>query len=309
VSLAVEQNQVAFLTVTSSAFLPLASPYDSVIALIFLGVAGIGAAASLFGPRLAVSVSSWIVAIILGLCTVYQPIAGSFAMRAISFAALLIGAGLVLDRLNRKWAIAAASIAASAGVLASGLVYGPLAPDQAYFGPQRQAPALVVAAAEVDEGIRTLRIDVNDNQVDAELLWGAGRSLEQTSLAYQLLLPASPIASELAQLSGSLVAGNPTGVRDLLSSLGIDFVLLEGEHQESISAARAAIDSMTMLQAAGQTPYGHLWQVVGSASNIPSSLESPSNRNLQLVILAGFLLLAIPTPASIRGAKRLVKQK
>jgi hypothetical protein len=63
------------------------------------------------------------------------------------------------------------------------------------------------------------------------------------------------------------------------------------------------------MQAAGQTPYGHLWQVVGSASNTPSSLESPSNRNLQLGILAAFLLLAIPTPASIRGAKRLVKQK
>ncbi|MEZ7827206.1 MAG: hypothetical protein QMA94_04785, partial [Aquiluna sp.] len=189
------------------------------------------------------------------------------------------------------------------------LVYGPLAPDQAYFGSQRQVPALVVAAAEVDEGIRTLRIDANGNQVDAELLWGAGRSLEQTSLAYQLLLPASPITSELAQLSGSLVAGNPSGVQDLLSSIGIDFVLLEGDHQESISAARAAIDSMTMLQAAGQTPYGHLWQVVGSASNTPPSHQSPSNRNLQLGILAAFLLLAIPTPASIRGAKRLVKQK
>ena len=309
VSLAVEQNQVAFLTVTSSAFLPPASPYESVIALVFLGAAGIGAVASLFGTRLAVSVSSWVVAIILALGAVYQPIAGSFAMQAISLAALLVGSGLFLDQLSRKWVIAAASIFASAGVMTSGLVYGPLAPDQAYFGSQRQVPALVVAAAEVDEGIRTLRIDANGNQVDAELLWGAGRSLEQTSLAYQLLLPASPITSELAQLSGSLVAGNPSGVQDLLSSIGIDFVLLEGDHQESISAARAAIDSMTMLQAAGQTPYGHLWQVVGSASNTPPSHQSPSNRNLQLGILAAFLLLAIPTPASIRGAKRLVKQK
>jgi GT2 family glycosyltransferase/uncharacterized membrane protein len=309
VLLAIEQNQFALLTVTGSAFLLPAGLYESVTALIFLGVAGIGAVASLFGARLAVSVSSWVVAIILGVGSVYQPIAGSFALQALSLAALLVGAGLFLDGLKRKWAITAVSIAASAGAVASGLVLGPLAPSQVSFGSQRQAPALVVAAAEVDEGIRTLRIDANGNQLDVELLWGAGRSLEQTSLAYQLLLPASPIANELAQLSGSLVAGNPSGVQELLSSLGIDFVLLQGDNQESISAARVAIDSMTILQAAGQTPYGHLWQVVGSANNTPSSLESPSNKNLQLGILAAFLLLAIPTPASIRGAKRLGKQK
>ena len=309
VLLAVEQNQFALLTVSSSAFLLPASLYGSVTALFFLGAAGICAAASLFGTRLAVSVSSWVVAIILALGSTYQPIAGSFAMQALSLAALLVGTGLFLDDLKRKWAITAASIAASAGAVAAGLVFGPLAPSQVSFGSQRQAPALVVAAAEVDEGIRTLRIDANGNQIDVELLWGAGRSLEQTSLAYQLLLPASPISNELAQLSGSLVAGNPSGVQDLLSSMGIDFVLLQGDHQESISAARVAIDSVTMLQAAGKTPYGHLWQVVGSAKNTPSSLESPSNKNLQLGVLAAFLLLAIPTPASIRGAKRLGKQK
>jgi hypothetical protein len=60
-------------------------------------------------------------------------------------------------------------------------------------------------------------------------------------------------------------------VAELLLVLGIDFVLLDGEDQESISSARVAIDSMTMLQAAGETPYGYLWQVLGATADNPSS--------------------------------------
>jgi len=309
VLLAFEQNQWALLSVTSSAFLLPQSPYASVIALIFLGSAALPAIASLFGTRLAVSVSAWVVAIILWFGSLYQPIAGSFAMQALSFAALLVGVGLFLDGITKKWAIATASLAASAGVLASGFVFGPLAPTQSYFGTQRQAPALVVAASEVDVGVRTLKIDVSGDQVDAELEWGTGETLEQKSLAYELLLPESPIAAELAQLTGSLVAGNSSGVAELLLGLGVDFVLLDGVDQESISSARVAIDSMTMLQAAGETPYGYLWQVVGASADTPSSAETSDSKNLELGILAAFLLLAIPTPASIRGTRRARSEK
>jgi len=309
VLLAFEQNQWALLSVTSSAFLLPQSPYASVIALIFLGSAALPAIASLFGTRLAVSVSAWVVAIILWFGSLYQPIAGSFAMQALSFAALLVGVGLFLDGITKKWAIATASLAASAGVLASGFVFGPLAPTQSYFGTQRQAPALVVAASEVDVGVRTLKIDVSGDQVDAELEWGTGETLEQKSLAYELLLPESPIAAELAQLTGSLVAGNSSGVAELLLGLGVDFVLLDGVDQESISSARVAIDSMTKLQAAGETPYGYLWQVVGARADTPSSAETSGSKNLELGILAAFLLLAIPTPASIRGTRRARSEK
>lgn len=309
VLLAFEQNQWALLSVTSSTFLLPQSPYASVIALIFLGSAALPATASLFGTRLAVSVSAWVVAIILWFGSLYQPIAGSFAMQALSLAALLVGAGLFLDGITKRWAIATASLAASAGVLASGFAFGPLAPTQSYFGTQRQAPALVVAASEVDEGVRTLQIDVSGDRVDVQLEWGAGETLEQKSLAYELLLPESPIAAELAQLTGSLVAGNSSGVAELLLGLGVDFVLLDGVDQESIASARVAIDSMTMLQAAGETPYGYLWQVVGSSVETPSSAETSDSKNLELGILAAFLLLAIPTPASIRGTRRARSEK
>jgi hypothetical protein len=168
---------------------------------------------------------------------------------------------------------------------------------------------LVVAASEVDVGVRTLKIDVIGDQVDAQLDWGAGKTLEQKSLAYELLLPESPIAAELGQLTGSLVAGNSSGVAELLLVLGIDFVLLDGEDQESISSARVAIDSMTMLQAAGETPYGYLWQVLGATADTPTSARRSDSKNLELGILAAFLLLAIPTPASIRGTRRARSEK
>jgi len=304
-----EENQWALLSVTSSAFLLPQSSYSSVIALIFLGSAALTAAASLFGNRLAVSVSAWVIAIIFWFGSLYQPIAGSFAMQALSFAALLVGAGLFLDGITERWAIASASFAASAGLFASGFAFGPLAPTQSYFGTQRQAPALVVAASEVDVGVRTLKIDVSEDQVDAQLDWGAGKTLEQKSLAYELLLPESPITDELSQLTGSLVAGNSSGVAELLLVLGIDFVLLDGEDQESISSARVAIDSMTTLQAAGETPYGYLWQVSGATAETQSSALRSESKNLELGILAAFLLLAIPTPASIRGTRRARSEK
>lgn len=306
---AFEQNQWAIVSVTGSAFLLPESPYASPVAVILLGLAALAAAASLFGTRLAVSISVWVVAIILWFGSLYQPIAGSLAMQALSLAALLIGAGLFLDGISKRWVIAASSVGAGAGILASGFVFGPFAPTQSYFGNQRQAPALVVAASGVDDAVRTLQIDVTGAKVDAQLIWGAGETLEKRSLAYELLLPESNIDSELAQLTGSLVAGNPSGVAELLAGLGIDFVLLDGVDQESISSARVAIDSMTTLQAAGQTPYGHLWQVLGAAANEPSSAQALNGKNLELGILAAFLLLAIPTPGSIRGTRRARSEK
>ena len=105
-------------------------------------------------------------------------------------------------------------------------------------------------------------------------------------------------------MTGSLVAGNPEGVEEYLSALGIDFVLLDGVQAEMVASATVAIDSMTILQNAGDTNFGQLWQVQSARANYPEPPESSPAKNIQLAILASFLLLAIPTPASIRGSRR-----
>ncbi|MBT5847683.1 MAG: hypothetical protein HOH85_00835, partial [Micrococcales bacterium] len=62
-------------------------------------------------------------------------------------------------------------------------------------------------------------------------------------------------------------------------------------------------DSITSLQAAGETSFGSLWQVVGSQLD-ESAVRTKGNRILPLGLLAAFVLLAIPTPASVRGSRR-----
>jgi len=306
---AVNESSLALASATSSGYLTPVGLLESPAALVTVGIAFLGGLAAIFQKRLGVASISWLLAIALASAAWYQPISSSAALQAMAVAALLILAGLAVDKVSRKSLVTVAVSLGVASVSAAAFLFGPFTQPDAYFGTARQAPALVVAAAEVDEGVRTLNIRVTQEQVEASLIWGAGQSLEQRNLAYDLFRPTSSIDDQVAQLTGSLVAGNPEGVAEYLRVLGIDFVLLDGVEQELVAAARVAVDSMTFLQNAGQTNFGHLWQVQEAQANYPEAPADSPARNIQLAILAVFLLLAIPTPASIRGARRPGVQK
>lgn len=306
---AFNESSLALASVTSSGYLTPVGLLESPAALATVGIAFLGGLAAISQKKFGVASISWLLAISLSSTAWYQPISSSAALQAMALAALLILAGLAVDKVSRKSLVA---VAVSFGVVsasAAALLFGPFSQPDAYFGATRQAPALVVAAAEVDEGIRTLNITVSQDRVEANLVWGAGQNLENKNLAYDLFRPNSSIDDQLAQLTGSLVAGNPEGVAEFLGALGIDFVLLDGVEQDLVSEARVAVDSMTFLQNAGQTNFGHLWQVQGARSNFPEAPSDSPIKNIQLAILAVFLLLAIPTPASVRGARRPEVQK
>ena len=295
---------LALMSVTSSAYLTPIGLLDSPASLAVIGLAFLGALAALLYKKVAAAVVAWLLAIAFAAAAWYQPISASTAAQALTLGALLIASGLAVPQLEKKSLIAAASALGAISISASALLFGPLTQTQAYFGDARQAPALVVAASEVDSGIRTLKIQVATDLVEAGLIWGAGQSLEQKNLGYNLFRPNSGIDDQLAQLTGSLVAGNPEGVEEYLIALGIDFVLLDGVQAEMVASATVAIDSMTILQNAGETNFGQLWQVQSARANYPEPPESSPAKNIQLAILASFLLLAIPTPASIRGSRR-----
>ena len=300
--LAIEQLSLSYLTVSSTAFLAPIDQSELLLSSVLIGVALIGAAVALIKGRLAISIFSWVTALIAWFAASYQPIAGSYVLMAVVLGALLLASATWLDTLNSKRVAGTVAMVGLVALVGATFVSQSIPAPQVYVGEPRQAPALIAASSEVNPGVRTLEIYASNEQVLASLWWGAGPTLEKRSIAYDLTLPGSEIDSQLAQLTGSLVSGNPAGVSELLSELEISFVLLNGIDEQLVSNAKAGIGSIALVQAAGDTGFGTLWQVRDAPAQ--NAYVLGNNRNLSLGVLAAFLLLAIPTPASIRGSRR-----
>jgi hypothetical protein len=162
------------------------------------------------------------------------------------------------------------------------------------------APALVVAQADVDPATRTLVLSFDEGVV-ADLVWGDGRSVDETSVAYQALRPQSELTVPVATLTAQLVAGNSDGVRDLVQLLGVDFVLVQGSEPQAI-ATRASVTGMPYFQVSGESRLGALYRV--NFETEAAEFESSDNRDIPFVVLAAYLLLALPTPATVRGRRK-----
>jgi hypothetical protein len=68
----------------------------------------------------------------------------------------------------------------------------------------------------------------------------------------------------------------------------------------------AALESSTLLEGAGLTPYGDLWRVLGvAAEDNPTTDRNPWSitKAIQLMALLGFILLAVPSRPKLRRAK------
>lgn len=212
---------------------------------------------------------------------------------------LVLGASEFLDRLPGKAQLALGGAVIS-GALASGVMFSALSAPKFEFVSDRQLPALVVALADVDSGTRTLVIELGEVPV-ADLVWGDGRSQEEIALRYNPVAK-SQFKTLLATLTGSLLAGNPSGVPQILSASSVDFVLLRGDTGE-LSAARVAVASTALFQESGETDFGVLFRVL-EPNTLNLETQHPF-RQSQLAVLAAFLLLALPTPATIRGYRRV----
>ena len=98
------------------------------------------------------------------------------------------------------------------------------------------------------------------------------------------------------------MAANPAAVGNLLSELGIDFVLVVG-YQPQALATKAAVTGMEYFQIAGESEFGSLFRVTSERSE-PVIEVSSSNRGWQLALLAIYGLILIPTSAVVRGYRR-----
>lgn len=303
----ISQQAFEFLTVTSSAQQGPVSIYEQPVWLyLLIGLALIALVGSVF--RLGLAAPLWVLAIALLYASSYQPVGGSQPLLIALLLTLLVLIAASLDRLSdEKLRITGAALL-TVSALASGVVFGSMQPKSFEFGLERQVPALVLAASDVNPGTRTLLINLDAQEIAVELLWGDGRSQDETSLLYDFFRPSSEIDSQIAQLSGSLIAGNPAGVKELNQVLGVDFVLLRGSGEISRSVA-IALDSLIILQPAGQTSFGQLWSFVESNSIPTDEIDHYPLREVQLIVLAAFALLALPTAGSITGRRMVRKTK
>lgn len=287
--------------ITSSARLAPVTP--SLEALILLGVAGAVAAAAIVFGRAWVAVTVWLVAATLVIAQTLLPISGLAELPALLLLLALVAAAEVGNAIKSRTFGTLGATASLLLVALSGYQLGFAAESPLRESEERQLPALVVAYADVDPMTRTLRIEVGESTA-AELVWGDGISQEEMNLLYEYSQPDSGISSSLAQLTASLIAGNPAGVTQLLEATSVDFILLAPGNHPARSEARVALSTLSFLQSSGSSEFGDLYRLDQLQSGTAPEQDS-GFKNVQLGVLAAFLLLAIPTPATIRGYRRL----
>lgn len=214
-----------------------------------------------------------------------------------------VGAGTL-----RRAAGSLVAVALVAALLAVTPVGAQLLLAKVPFGPaSSQMPALVQAAGEQQPGIKTLTITAEaPHAVRAQVITGSGLRLDQIRSAERT--PESTAADRaLAELVGGLASVGGPDLSGELRDAGIGFVLLPSTGSDTERAElQRMFDQHDALASAGLTDQGLLWRVVdpeteqeapGDATQRVggTSLSGQTIWAIQLVVLLGVLLLALPT--------------
>lgn len=166
------------------------------------------------------------------------------------------------------------------------------------WGEYRQVPAIVEVESQRFD-LNTLMISQSGDEV--YLRQGNGINLgEQSTLGQLLASRNESVDGLIANLSASLIASNSNGVQQAMDELSVAFVQLEGENPVIASQ----LSRLPELTFAGQTTEGALWR----ADNTELEERRIQLNPLQLIPWGAILLallVAIPTPASIRGRERI----
>jgi uncharacterized protein YjbI with pentapeptide repeats len=152
-----------------------------------------------------------------------------------------------------------------------------------------------------------LTIIKTGDRFQAELSELSGANLEDSNLAYRFSSKQTEVSNAYVELSGAvgdLVSGNGAADAKVLKANLIGYILVPNSPQNTELVA--ALESSTLLEGAGLTPYGDLWRVLGSsAEENPATHQNPWSitKAIQLLALLGFILLAVPSRAKLRRAK------
>ena len=255
------------------------------------------AAIGLLSGRWPAAIGLWIVALTALSLAWLLPVGSAAPLEGLAWLALAAAGALGLSEFGRVRILALA--------LTLTLVPGPalalmMTPAVEYrWGEARVTPALVAAASDSGQLLRTLVLNSESGMLSAELFEAGGGYLERRSLFVDALRPQSELAAAAAELAARLAVGNESEVDALLAETAVGFVVLATADAE----LESNIDSLPQLAAAGETRWGKLWRVI-DALEYEATEQQESIRWLQLALLASYLLLAVPTPATVRGSYR-----
>jgi GT2 family glycosyltransferase len=178
------------------------------------------------------------------------------------------------------------------------------------FGDSRVVPSIVAAEAAGGSKLKTLVINPESNsdgsiQFGAEIVSGDGVQLEDVSLSYRFAL--SNLKSEradeyeaVARLVADLASANGTDLTAALQETGIGYVLVPDQSSPIAGQLAISLDSVKELESVGATNYGRLWHVREPNQDLLNATgQQPSlwsiTKVIQLLVLLGFVLLALPT--------------
>ncbi|AZC13481.1 glycosyltransferase [Microbacterium sp. ABRD28] len=184
-------------------------------------------------------------------------------------------------------------------------------------GPDSTLPAFIAAEGGDDPDVGTLVLTPqNGGGVAAAVIWGESETLSGQSTLEATRATPTAADSTVATLAVDLISTTGEGSVAELADRGIGFVVLAPAAIPESDAARAfrldavlALDQRDGLDNAGATPKGELWRVTGEVAerpDLPASAADLSRLILwaNLAVLAIALLLAVPTRASRRAARR-----
>jgi len=168
-------------------------------------------------------------------------------------------------------------------------------------------PLLLQKQAELGTDLQLLTLLKTGDRYQAELSEISGVNLEDSNLAYRFSstqTAASKSYIELSEAVGDLVSGNGAASSEVLRENLIGYILVPNSPENADLVA--ALESSTLLEGAGLTPYGDLWRVLGaSAEENPATNRNPWSitKSIQLLAILGFILLAVPSRPKLRRAK------
>ncbi|KQM84112.1 glycosyltransferase [Agromyces sp. Leaf222] len=268
--------------------------------------------------------------VLLAVATVLAGFATAFAATLVSVAiagpevvAVWAGAGLSLAWLGvvvavvvsgdalRRFRGGVFAVLAVCAVIAVLPTLGSLATGGAIVGPaaERSVPAYIVAEADADPRVATLRMQaLDDGGLRATLVHGLGETLDDQSTLAQTRTELTEDERELASIAGNLASRSGFDADAAVREFGISFVLLEAGSDTSASAtadrARIALDGNAALTPVGETDFGTLWRFIdaeadAAATRIPTDTGWVGGviTAVQLLVLLVTLLLSIPTGA------------
>lgn len=188
--------------------------------------------------------------------------------------------------------------------------------DRIVEGASSTLPAYVAAVGRHDPDTGTLVLTpLPDGNVASDVVWGESETLGGQSTAIATRPAATPADAALAGLSVDLVTTASTDVVQRVAARGIGYVLLESADGGSdVQAAfrlsaETALNQREGLESVGETAGGTLWRITVDVAPRPAVSDTTRVATFWvfvagLVAVGAALLLAVPTPASWRRARR-----